>query len=316
MKKELHKEIVLANPRGFCAGVDRAIDIVEKSLDKFKEPVYVRHQVVHNKKVVEDLEKKGVKFVKEVSEIPDNAVAIFSAHGVSQKVEDEAKKRNFMYFDATCPLVTKVHLEVQKHAQKGRDIILIGHKGHPEVIGTLGRHPPNSNTKIYLVENNDDIKKLEISSPEVAYVTQTTLSVDETRELINSLKEKFPGIIGPSADDICYATQNRQDAVKQLSLECQIVLVIGSQTSSNSNRLKELAEKCGTKSFLIDDKTDIDLNSLKEATSVGITAGASAPEEIVQEVISFLVPLGFKTVRNLSENNENMTFKLPKELTS
>ena len=316
MKKELHKEIVLANPRGFCAGVDRAIDIVEKSLNKFKEPVYVRHQVVHNKKVVEDLEKKGVKFVKEVSEIPDNAVAIFSAHGVSQKVEDEAKKRNFMYFDATCPLVTKVHLEVQKHAQKGRDIILIGHKGHPEVIGTLGRHPSNSNTKIYLVENNDDIKKLEINSPEVAYVTQTTLSVDETRELINSLKEKFPGIIGPSADDICYATQNRQDAVKQLSLECQIVLVIGSQTSSNSNRLKELAEKCGTKSFLIDDKTDIDLNSLKDATSVGITAGASAPEEIVQEVISFLVPLGFKTVRNLSENNENMTFKLPKELTS
>ena len=316
MKKELNKEIVLANPRGFCAGVDRAIDIVEKSLDKFKEPVYVRHQVVHNKKVVEDLEKKGVKFVKEVSEIPDNAVAIFSAHGVSQKVEDEAKKRNFMYFDATCPLVTKVHLEVQKHAQKGRDIILIGHKGHPEVIGTLGRHPSNSNTKIYLVENNDDIKKLEISSPEVAYVTQTTLSVDETRELINSLKEKFPGIIGPSADDICYATQNRQDAVKQLSLECQIVLVIGSQTSSNSNRLKELAEKCGTKSFLIDDKTDIDLNSLKDATSVGITAGASAPEEIVQEVISFLVPLGFNTVRNLSENNENMTFKLPKELTS
>ena len=316
MKKELHKEIVLANPRGFCAGVDRAIDIVEKSLDKFKEPVYVRHQVVHNKKVVEDLEKKGVKFVKEVSEIPDNAVAIFSAHGVSQKVEDEAKKRNFMYFDATCPLVTKVHLEVQKHAQKGRDIILIGHKGHPEVIGTLGRHPSNSNTKIYLVENNDDIKKLEISSSEVAYVTQTTLSVDETRELINSLKEKFPGIIGPSADDICYATQNRQDAVKQLSLECQIVLVIGSQTSSNSNRLKELAEKCGTKSFLIDDKTDIDLNSLKDATSVGITAGASAPEEIVQEVISFLVPLGFNTVRNLSENNENMTFKLPKELTS
>ena len=316
MKKELHKEIVLANPRGFCAGVDRAIDIVEKSLDKFKEPVYVRHQVVHNKKVVEDLEKKGVKFVKEVSEIPDNAVAIFSAHGVSQKVEDEAKKRNFMYFDATCPLVTKVHLEVQKHAQKGRDIILIGHKGHPEVIGTLGRHPPNSNTKIFLVENNDDIKKLEISSPEVAYVTQTTLSVDETRELINSLKEKFPGIIGPSADDICYATQNRQDAVKQLSLECQIVLVIGSQTSSNSNRLKELAEKCGTKSFLIDDKTDIDLNSLKDATSVGITAGASAPEENVQEVISLLVPLGFKTVRNLSENNENMTFKLPKELTS
>ena len=310
----MSKEIVLANPRGFCAGVDRAIEIVEKSLEKYDEPVFVRHHVVHNKKVVEDLERKGVKFVKEIDEIPDNAVAIFSAHGVSKTVEDEAKNRKFMYFDATCPLVTKVHLEVQRHARKGRDIILIGHKGHPEVIGTLGRHPADSDTTIYLIEDYEDIEKLKINSSDIAYVTQTTLSVDETKGLIEALKIKYPQIIGPSADDICYATQNRQDAVKQLSLECEIVLVIGSKTSSNSNRLKELAEKCGTKSFLIDDKSDININELKQAMSLGITAGASAPEEIVQEVISFLYPLGYKTVRNLSENNESMTFKLPKEL--
>ena len=310
----MSKEIVLANPRGFCAGVDRAIEIVEKSLEKYDQPVFVRHHVVHNKKVVEDLERKGVKFVKEIDEIPDNAVAIFSAHGVSKTVEDEAKNRKFMYFDATCPLVTKVHLEVQRHARKGRDIILIGHKGHPEVIGTLGRHPADSDTTIYLIEDYEDIEKLKINSSDIAYVTQTTLSVDETKGLIEALKIKYPQIIGPSADDICYATQNRQDAVKQLSLECEIVLVIGSKTSSNSNRLKELAEKCGTKSFLIDDKSDININELKQAMSLGITAGASAPEEIVQEVISFLYPLGYETVRNLSENNESMTFKLPKEL--
>ena len=314
MSKKI-KEIVLANPRGFCAGVDRAIDIVEKSLEKYNEPVYVRHQVVHNKRVVEGLEKKGVKFVKEVSEIPDNAVAIFSAHGVSSEVENEAKSRDFMYFDATCPLVTKVHLEVQKHAKKGRDIILIGHRGHPEVIGTLGRHPKNSGTNIYLIETREDIDKLKVNSDSLAYVTQTTLSVDETTELIDVLKKKFPKIIGPSADDICYATQNRQDAVKQLSLECEVVLVIGSKTSSNSNRLKELAEKCGTKSFLIDDKADIKIDELKSVASVGITAGASAPEDIVQEVISCLIPLGYNHVRNLSENKENMTFKLPRELT-
>ena len=314
MSKKI-KEIVLANPRGFCAGVDRAIDIVEKSLEKYNEPVYVRHQVVHNKRVVEGLEKKGVKFVKEVSEIPDNAVAIFSAHGVSSEVENEAKSRDFMYFDATCPLVTKVHLEVQKHAKKGRDIILIGHRGHPEVVGTLARHPKNSGTNIYLIETREDIDKLKVNSDSLAYVTQTTLSVDETTELIDVLKKKFPKIIGPSADDICYATQNRQDAVKQLSLECEVVLVIGSKTSSNSNRLKELAEKCGTKSFLIDDKADIKIDELKSVASVGITAGASAPEDIVQEVISCLIPLGYNHVRNLSENKENMTFKLPKELT-
>ena len=241
-------------------------------------------------------------------------MAIFSAHGVSSEVEDEAKSRDFMYFDATCPLVTKVHLEVQKHARKGRDIVLIGHKGHPEVVGTLGRHPKDSGTNIFLIETKEDIDELEIKSESLAYVTQTTLSVDETTELIEVLKIKFPNIIGPSADDICYATQNRQDAVKQLSLECEVVLVIGSKTSSNSNRLKELAEKCGTKSFLIDDKTDIKIDELEFATSVGITAGASAPEDIVQEVISYLVPLGYNHVRNLSENKESMTFKLPREL--
>ena len=210
------KEIVLANPRGFCAGVERAIDIVEKSLEKYEEPVYVRHHVVHNKRVVDSLKNKGVTFVKEIEEIPDNAIAIFSAHGVSKAVEDQANNRNFKYFDATCPLVTKVHLEVMKHAKQGRDIVLIGHKGHPEVIGTLGRHPADSSTQIVLVEDSDDIAKLELNQDAIAYVTQTTLSVDETIQLINELREKYPKIVGPSADDICYATQNRQSAVRDL----------------------------------------------------------------------------------------------------
>ena len=210
-KKYIEKQILLANPRGFCAGVERAIEIVEKSIEKYEDPVYVRHHVVHNKKVVENLESKGVIFVKEVDEIPDNSIAIFSAHGVPEEVEKKASLRNFKYFDATCPLVTKVHLEVQKHAKNGRDIILIGHKGHPEVIGTLGRHPKNSNTKIFLVETKKDIENLVINEKNLAFVTQTTLSVDETKEIIDELKQKFPAIIGPSADDICYATQNRQD---------------------------------------------------------------------------------------------------------
>jgi len=313
MNKKI-KEIVLANPRGFCAGVDRAIDIVEKSLEKYDEPVFVRHQVVHNKRVVESLEKKGVKFVKEVSEIPDNAVAIFSAHGVSSAVENEAKSRDFMYFDATCPLVTKVHLEVQKHAKKGRDIILIGHKGHPEVIGTLGRHPKDSGTNIYLIENKEDIDKLEVSSDSLAYVTQTTLSVDETSELIEILKSKFPNIIGPSADDICYATQNRQDAVKQLALESEFIVVIGSRNSSNSNRLKELAEKCGATSVLIDGPEELDLKSLSKYSNIGITAGASAPESIVQNVVQ-AISLELNTVaKELGENKENIYFRLPPKL--
>ena len=313
----MNKKILLANPRGFCAGVDRAIDIVEKAIEKFGSPIYVRHEVVHNKIVVEDLKSKGVIFVDELHEVPDGERVIFSAHGVAKSVEDEAEERNLNYFDATCPLVTKVHNEVIRHNRANRDVVLIGHAGHPEVEGTIGRHDPSSSKNIYLVEDVNDVERLEVSDKKnIAYVTQTTLSLDDTKDIVDALNAKFPSLHQPRSSDICYATQNRQDAVKQLSLEVEIVIVVGSINSSNSNRLKELAEKCGTKSFLIDDKTDIDLNSLKDATSVGITAGASAPEEIVQEVISFLVPLGFNTVRNLSENNENMTFKLPKELTS
>ena len=308
------KEIILANPRGFCAGVERAIDIVERSLDRYSDPVYVRHHVVHNKNVVEKLESKGVRFVKEVKEIPDNAIAIFSAHGVSKDVEDSAIARDFKYFDATCPLVTKVHLEVKKHTENGRDIILIGHKGHPEVIGTLGRHPKGKKSKIFLVESASDIEKLSIRNTEIAFVTQTTLSVDETAELIGLLKEKFPNIIGPSADDICYATQNRQDAVKQLSLECDCVIVIGSETSSNSNRLKELAEKCGAQAWLVDSEENLEKSFFKNVHKIGITAGASAPEYIVQDVIKYLKKLGYKSLRNLSDNKETISFKLPKEL--
>tara|TARA_B100000963_G_scaffold64866_1_gene52974 strand:- start:1067 stop:2029 length:963 start_codon:yes stop_codon:yes gene_type:complete len=313
-KRNIEKKILLANPRGFCAGVERAIEIVERSLEKYDNPVYVRHHVVHNKKVVENLESKGVVFVKEVNEIPDKSIAIFSAHGVSEEVETDASLRNFKYFDATCPLVTKVHLEVKKHAKHGRDIVLIGHKGHPEVVGTLGRHPKSSSTKIYLVETKEDIQNLVINEEDLAYVTQTTLSVDETEEIINELKRKFPKIVGPSADDICYATQNRQDAVKQLSLESDLVIVIGSKSSSNSNRLKELAEKCGTKSCLIDGHEDLNVELLKNKNVIGITAGASAPEYIVDELIKFLAKFDYKNVKNISENNERINFKLPKEL--
>ncbi len=313
-KNKIKKEILLANPRGFCAGVERAIEIVEKSLEKYDCPVFVRHHVVHNKKVVENLESKGVTFVKEVDEIPDESIAIFSAHGVPEDVEISANSRNFKYFDATCPLVTKVHLEVKKHAKLGRDIILIGHKGHPEVVGTLGRHPKHSNTKIILVETENDVKNLNVNGEKLAFVTQTTLSVDETKEIISALKKKFPKIVGPNADDICYATQNRQDAVKQLSLESDLVIVIGSKSSSNSNRLKELAEKCGTASCLIDGYEDFNTNLLEDKKVVGITAGASAPEYIVDELIAFLSKFDFKDVRNLSKNNENVNFKLPREL--
>ena len=312
-KNKIKKEILLANPRGFCAGVERAIEIVEKSLEKYDCPVFVRHHVVHNKKVVENLESKGVTFVKEVDEIPDESIAIFSAHGVPEDVEISANSRNFKYFDATCPLVTKVHLEVKKHAKLGRDIILIGHKGHPEVVGTLGRHPKHSNTKIILVETENDVKSLNVNGEKLAFVTQTTLSVDETKEIISALKKKFPKIVGPNADDICYATQNRQDAVKQLSLESDLVIVIGSKSSSNSNRLKELAEKCGTASCLIDGYEDFNTNLLEDKKVVGITAGASAPEYIVDELIAFLSKFDFKDVRNLSKNNENVNFKLPRE---
>jgi len=309
-------KVLLANPRGFCAGVDRAIDIVNQALKKFGPPIYVRHEVVHNKTVVEELKSKGVIFVDELSEVPKSSHVIFSAHGVSEKVENEAAELNLLSFDATCPLVTKVHSEVQRHVRAGRDIILIGHEGHPEVEGTLGRHNPiNSNSKIYLVQDEAEAKSLTVSQPEnLAYVTQTTLSLDDTITIVKILNEQFPKILKPKSDDICYATQNRQDAVKQLALESEFIVVIGSRNSSNSNRLKELAEKCGASSILIDGAEELDFESLSKFKSIGVTAGASAPESIVQSVVQ-AISLELNTVaEELGENKENIYFRLPPEL--
>jgi 4-hydroxy-3-methylbut-2-enyl diphosphate reductase len=312
----MRTKVLLANPRGFCAGVDRAIDIVNQALKKFGPPIYVRHEVVHNKTVVDELKSKGVIFVDELSEVPQSSHVIFSAHGVSQKVENEAKEFNLISFDATCPLVTKVHSEVQRHVRAGRDIILIGHEGHPEVEGTLGRHNPiNSNSKIYLVQDEAEARSLSVSQPEnLAYVTQTTLSLDDTIAIVKILYKQFPKIIKPKSDDICYATQNRQDAVKQLALESEFIVVIGSRNSSNSNRLKELAEKCGASSVLIDSAEELDFKSLSKHKSIGITAGASAPESIVQSVVQ-AISLELNTVaEELGENKENIYFRLPPEL--
>ncbi|MDA7600460.1 4-hydroxy-3-methylbut-2-enyl diphosphate reductase [Gammaproteobacteria bacterium] len=309
-------KVLLANPRGFCAGVDRAIDIVNQALKKFGPPIYVRHEVVHNKTVVEELKSKGVIFVDELSEVPQSSHVIFSAHGVSEKVEKEAEEFNLRFFDATCPLVTKVHSEVQRHVRAGRDIILIGHEGHPEVEGTLGRHNPiNSNSKIYLVQDEEEAKSLTVSQPEnLAYVTQTTLSLDDTIAIVKILYKLFPKILKPKSDDICYATQNRQDAVKQLALESEFIVVIGSRNSSNSNRLKELAERCGATSVLIDSAEELDFKSLSKYKSIGITAGASAPESIVQSVVQ-AISLELNTVaEELGENKENIYFRLPPEL--
>ena len=309
-------KVLLANPRGFCAGVDRAIDIVNQALKKFGPPIYVRHEVVHNKAVVDELKSKGVIFVDELSEVPQSSHVIFSAHGVSEKVEKEAAEFNLLSFDATCPLVTKVHSEVQRHVRAGRDIILIGHEGHPEVEGTLGRHNPiDSNSKIYLVQDEAEARSLSVSQPEhLAYVTQTTLSLDDTISIVKILYEQFPEILQPKSDDICYATQNRQDAVKQLALESEFIVVIGSRNSSNSNRLKELAEKCGVNSILIDGAKELDFKSLSKYKSIGITAGASAPESIVQSVVK-AISLELNTVaEELGENKENIYFRLPPEL--
>ena len=309
-------KVLLANPRGFCAGVDRAIDIVNQALKKFGPPIYVRHEVVHNKTVVEELKSKGVIFVDELSEVPQSSHVIFSAHGVSEKIEKEAEEFNLRSFDATCPLVTKVHSEVQRHVRAGRDIILIGHEGHPEVEGTLGRHNPiNSNSKIYLVQDEEEARSLTVSQPEnLAYVTQTTLSLDDTIAIVKILYKLFPKILKPKSDDICYATQNRQDAVKQLALESEFIVVIGSRNSSNSNRLKELAERCGASSVLIDSAEELDFKSLSKYKSIGITAGASAPESIVQSVVQ-AISLELNTVaEELGENKENIYFRLPPEL--
>ena len=311
----MKKEIKLANPRGFCAGVDRAIDIVNKALDIYGAPVYVKHEVVHNKVVVNDLKKKGAIFVENIDEIPDNSLVIFSAHGVSSEVEETTKSRNLNYFDATCPLVTKVHMEVIKHANANRDIILIGHEGHPEVEGTMGRHVNSKNSTIYLVQDEKDARNLQIEDiRDIALVTQTTLSVDETISIIDILKSRFPNINLPKKDDICYATQNRQDAVKQLALESDYIIVVGSKNSSNSNRLKELAEKCGCKSTLIDEFADLDLEELSSYSNISITAGASAPESRVVEIAKSLeAHVGAKIMEH-GEDKENIYFKLPVEL--
>ena len=308
-------DIKLANPRGFCAGVDRAIDIVNRALEVFGAPIYVRHEVVHNKFVVDDLRNRGAVFVDELDEIPDDVIVIFSAHGVSLAVQDEARRRSLKVFDATCPLVTKVHMEVAKFSLDGMESVLIGHAGHPEVEGTMGQYDYSQGGNIYLVEDESDVAKLEVKDPSrLAFVTQTTLSMDDTAKVINALREKFPAIEGPRKDDICYATQNRQDAVKQLAIESDLILVVGSVASSNSNRLRELAERCGCTAYLIDGPEDIDTEWLKQSKAIGITAGASAPDVLVRDVIARLVELGANAPQELSGVVENVTFSLPKEL--
>jgi 4-hydroxy-3-methylbut-2-enyl diphosphate reductase len=308
-------QVQLANPRGFCAGVDRAIDIVNRALDIFGAPVYVRHEVVHNKFVVGQLRDRGAVFVDELHEVPDDVIVIFSAHGVSKAVRDEADRRGLKVFDATCPLVTKVHLEVVKYSQEGRETILIGHQGHPEVEGTMGQYDSSNGGVIYLVEDEAQVASLEVKDPDnLAYVTQTTLSMDDTAKVIQALRDRFPNIVGPRKDDICYATQNRQDAVKTLSQQCDLVLVVGSPNSSNSNRLRELAERNGCAAYLIDGPTDIDPTWLNGKSNIGVTAGASAPEVLVRQVIDGLKALGAEAPVELDGAKENITFSLPKEL--
>lgn len=307
--------IQLANPRGFCAGVDRAIEIVNRALDVFGPPIYVRHEVVHNRFVVEKLRDRGAIFVDELDEVPDNVIIIFSAHGVSQAVEKEAERRNLKIFDATCPLVTKVHMEVLRYAHSGQDCVLIGHAGHPEVEGTMGRYDVRHGGHIYLVESEADVASLTVNNPEsLAYVTQTTLSMDDTARVIDALRQRFPSISGPRKDDICYATQNRQDAVKTLAETSDLVLVVGSPNSSNSNRLRELAERMGVKAYLIDGADDLKKEWLDSAKSIGITAGASAPETIVRDVINQLMRWGAVSPKELAGRPENITFSMPKEL--
>lgn len=310
-------EIFLANPRGFCAGVDRAIEIVERALELFGAPIYVRHEVVHNRFVVDRLARLGAVFVEELDDVPDNATVIFSAHGVSQDVREAGDQRGLKVFDATCPLVTKVHLEVARHCKAGHDAVLIGHAGHPEVEGTLGqwyKKPPRDN-RIFLVESPEDVASLEVTYPdELAYVTQTTLSVDDTQGVIRALQQKFPSIVGPKHDDICYATQNRQDAVKALAREADLVLVVGSINSSNSNRLRELAEKQGVPAYLVDGAEDIRPEWLSDVTRIGVTAGASAPESLVEGVITQLRRQVSASISELDGVPEHMEFALPKEL--
>jgi 4-hydroxy-3-methylbut-2-enyl diphosphate reductase len=308
-------QIKLANPRGFCAGVDRAIDIVNRALDVYGPPIYVRHEVVHNKFVVDALRNRGAIFVDELHEVPDDKIVIFSAHGVAKAVKNNAEERELKVFDATCPLVTKVHLEVSNYSQSGTECVLIGHEGHPEVEGTMGQYNRSHGGDIYLVENEADVAVLSVRNPQaLSYVTQTTLSMDDTAKVIAALRNKFPAIQGPRTDDICYATQNRQDAVKQLALECDLVLVVGSPNSSNSNRLRELAERCGAEAYLVDSANDIRTEWLQSKRAIGVTAGASAPEILVREVIAALESYGALPPQEMPGEPENISFSLPKEL--
>ena len=307
-------QIHLANPRGFCAGVDRAITIVERALEIFQPPIYVRHEVVHNRFVVDGLKERGAIFVDELTEVPDDNIVIFSAHGVSQAVRKEAENRGLKVFDATCPLVTKVHLEVTRASKRGTECILIGHAGHPEVEGTMGQYD-NPEGGIYLVESSDDVATLEVKNPNALYYcSQTTLSVDDTADVIDALRQRFPKIEGPRKDDICYATQNRQDAVRELAQDCQVLFVVGAQNSSNSNRLRELAEKIGAKAYLIADEACIQKEWLDGVEHIGVTAGASAPEVLVKRVIQRLLDWGAVTASERPGREENIEFAVPKEL--
>ncbi len=308
-------KILLANPRGFCAGVDRAIEIVEQALNAFGAPIYVRHEVVHNRFVVENLKRRGALFVDELHEVPDGSTVIFSAHGVSQAVKQEAESRDLQVFDATCPLVTKVHLQVARHCRNGFEVILIGHKGHPEVEGTMGQYFCPEGRGIHLVETTEDVSRLEVHNPDkLAFVTQTTLSMDDTEQIISALRERFPRIQGPRKDDICYATQSRQDAVKRLASQCDVVLVVGSPNSSNSNRLKEIAEKLGKPAYLVDGPSDLRRDWLRGNHIIGLTAGASAPEVLVKQVLDQLKDWGAKEAEEDGGIREEVTFPLPKAL--
>lgn len=307
-------EIILANPRGFCAGVDRAISIVDRALDLFGAPIYVRHEVVHNKFVVDGLKSRGAIFVEELNEVPDDSTIIFSAHGVSKAVRNEAKKRDLKVFDATCPLVTKVHMEVARVSRKNIECVLIGHAGHPEVEGTMGQYDSES-AGIYLVESTDDVAKLEVINPEKLYFcSQTTLSVDDTSDVIDALQVKFPFIEGPRKDDICYATQNRQDAVRAIASQVDLLLVVGAKNSSNSNRLREVSEKIGTTSYLIDTADNIETSWLENVDKIGVTAGASAPAILVKQVIEALKSFGGHEVTEYPGREENIVFAVPVEL--
>lgn len=308
-------EIRLANPRGFCAGVDRAIEIVERALDLYGAPIYVRHEVVHNRYVVNRLRDLGAHFVEELDEVPDDAIVIFSAHGVSRAVEAEAERRGLKVFDATCPLVTKVHLEVHRYAREGRDVILIGHAGHPEVEGTMGRFDTRWGGRIHLVEVPEDVVRLDVKDPKsVAFVTQTTLSMDDTARVIEAVRERFPSVSSPRKEDICYATQNRQDAVRILAAEVDCLLVVGSPNSSNSNRLREMAEREGAWAWLVDGPEDLKADWFEGAKRVGVTAGASAPEVLVKRVVDRLREWGGKTAEEMAGRAETVTFSLPRLL--